>query len=381
MKEHTESRTNQKSRRKPSWLKILSRPLPSGNTQWRIDVVDRADASTCVFASRLHYAYPKSIEQEVSAERLRRFFVKSDDGYSRDELLSMRVFDIDPLVTPSTWPAVMDTLRRDKSLTVFGEHRRKDGTTFPVEVNVAFVSLERDYLVSVVRDVTERKQTEEALRQLSVRLLQSQDAERRRIARELHDSTGQQLAALAMNLSLIGKSEETLDARARKALAESLELVDQSAGDIRTLSYLLHPPMLDENGLAEAVRWFADGFTRRSGVHVQLEVPTELPRLPEEIEMALFRIVQEGLTNIHRHSGSSTATIRLVVDQSRVQLEMRDDGKGLPTPWRDGSAVPPGMGLTGMRERAKLLGGQMKMESNSHGTMVSVILPLAKVVS
>jgi signal transduction histidine kinase len=275
----------------------------------------------------------------------------------------------------------MDTLRRDKSLTVFGEHRRKDGTTFPVEVNVAFVSLERDYLVSVVRDVTERKQTEEALRQLSVRLLQSQDAERRRIARELHDSTGQQLAALAMNLSLIGKSEETLDARARKALAESLELVDQSAGDIRTLSYLLHPPMLDENGLAEAVRWFADGFTRRSGVHVQLEVPTELPRLPEEIEMALFRIVQEGLTNIHRHSGSSTATIRLVVDQSRVQLEMRDDGKGLPTPWRDGSAVPPGMGLTGMRERAKLLGGQMKMESNSHGTMVSVILPLAKVVS
>jgi signal transduction histidine kinase len=212
-------------------------------------------------------------------------------------------------------------------------------------------------------------------------LLQSQDVERRRIARELHDSTGQKLAALAMNLSLIGKSEETLDARARKALAESLELVDQSAGDIRTLSYLLHPPMLDENGLAEAVRWFADGFTRRSGVHVQLEVPTELPRLPEEIEMALFRIVQEGLTNIHRHSGSSTATIRLVVDQSRVQLEMRDDGKGLPTPWRDGSAVPPGMGLTGMRERAKLLGGQMKMESNSHGTMVSVILPLAKVVS
>jgi PAS domain S-box-containing protein len=228
-------------------------------------------------------------------------------------------------------------------------------------------------------EISERERTEQTLRELSVRLLQTQDEERRRIARELHDSTGQKLAALAMNLSLIGKSAETLDVRARKALTESLALLDRSSRDIRTLSYLLHPPLLDERGLAAAVRWFADGFTQRSGVRVKLEVPPDSPRLPEEIEMALFRIVQEGLTNIHRHSQSSTATIRLMVDQNHVQLEMRDAGKGLPNPRSDGYVAPLGVGITGMRERVKQLGGQMKIDSGSRGTTVSVTLPLTKV--
>jgi PAS domain S-box-containing protein len=231
------------------------------------------------------------------------------------------------------------------------------------------------------KEISERERTEQTLRELSVRLLQTQDKERRRIARELHDSTGQKLAALAMNLSLIGKSAETLDARARKALAESLELLGRSSRDIRTLSYLLHPPLLDERGLAAAVRWFADGFTQRSGVQVKLEVPTDFQRLPEEIELALFRIVQEGLTNIHRHSGSSTATIRLMVDQNHVQLEMRDAGKGLPKPPSDGYVAPLGVGITGMRERVKQLGGQMKIESGSRGTTVSVTLPLTRAAS
>jgi PAS domain S-box-containing protein len=305
----------------------------------------------------------------------------TDLGYTREELLSMRVSDIAPEVTPAVWSERMEILRRDKSMTVFGTHRRKDGTTFPVEVNVSFVRLDRDYLVAVVRDVTERRRGEEALRQLSVRLLQTQDEERRRIARELHDSTGQQLAALAMNLSLFGKSAKTLDARARKALTEGLALLDRSARDIRTLSYLLHPPLLDERGLAAAVRWFADGFTQRSGVQVRLEVPPDLQRLPEEIEMALFRIVQEGLANIHRHSGSSTATIRLMMDQSHVQLEMQDAGKGLPKPRSDGYVAPLGVGITGMRERVKQLGGQMKIESGSRGTTVSVTLPLTRPAS
>jgi PAS domain S-box-containing protein len=228
------------------------------------------------------------------------------------------------------------------------------------------------------KEISERERTEQTLRELSVRLLQTQDEERRRIARELHDSTGQKLATLAMNLSLIGKSAETLDARARKALTESLELLDQSSRDIRTLSYLLHPPMLDERGLAAAVRWFADGFTQRSGVQVKLEVPPDLPRLPGEIEMALFRIVQEGLANIHRHSESSRATIRLMVDRNHVQLEMRDAGKGLPKPRSHGYVAPLGVGITGMRERAKQLGGQMKIDSGSRGTTVSVTLPLTR---
>jgi PAS domain S-box-containing protein len=228
------------------------------------------------------------------------------------------------------------------------------------------------------KEISQRERAEQTLRQLSVRLLQTQDEERRRIARELHDSTGQKLAALAMNLSLVGKSAETLDARARKALTQSLELLDQSSRDLRTLNYLLHPPMLDERGLAAAVRWFVDGFTQRSGVQVTLEVPPDLQRLPEEIELALFRIVQEGLTNIHHHSGSSTATIRLMVDQNDVQLEMRDAGKGLPKPRSDGYMASLGVGITGMRERVNQLGGQMKMESGSHGTTVSVTVPLTR---
>ena len=231
------------------------------------------------------------------------------------------------------------------------------------------------------KEIFEHERTEQTLRELSVRLLQTQDEERRRIARELHDSTGQKLAALAMNLSLVDKSAEALDARARKALAESLDLLDRSSRDIRTLSYLLHPPLLDERGLAAAVRWFTDGFTRRSGVQVKLEVPPDLPRLPEQIEMALFRIVQEGLTNIHRHSGSSTAMIRLVVDQCQVQLEMQDDGKGLPKPRSDGYVAPLGVGITGMRERVKQLGGEMMLESGSSGTTVSVTLPLTRTAS
>ena len=226
------------------------------------------------------------------------------------------------------------------------------------------------------KEISERERAEQTLRELSVRLLQTQDDERRRIARELHDSTGQKLAALAMNLSLIGKSAETLDARARKALTESLALLDRSSRDIRTLSYLLHPPLLDERGLTAAVRWFADGFSQRSGVQVKLELPPDLERLPEEIEIALFRIVQEGLTNTHRHSGSSTATIRLMVDQNHVQLEMRDAGKGLPKRRSDGYVAPLGVGITGMRERVKQLGGQMEMASDSEGTRVRVVLPI-----
>jgi PAS domain S-box-containing protein len=236
-------------------------------------------------------------------------------------------------------------------------------------------------IANLQKEITERERTEQALRELSVRLLQTQDKERRRIARELHDSTGQKLAALAINLSFIGKSTGTLNARVRQTLTESLELLDQSSRDIRTLSYLLHPPLLDERGLAAAVRWFTDGFTQRSGVKVKLEVPESLPRLPEEIEMALFRIVQEGLTNIHRHSGSSTATIRLTVDQDHIQLEMRDAGKGLPKPHHNGDGAPLGVGITGMRERVKQLNGEMKIKSGSRGTTVFVTIPLGGAAS
>ncbi len=226
----------------------------------------------------------------------------------------------------------------------------------------------------IAEDVTERRKSEEALRRLSIQLLRSQDEERRRIARELHDATGQKLAVVAMHLSTINGAIEAVDPAARKALAESFTLLDQCSREIRTLSYLLHPPLLDERGLTSALRWYAEGLAQRSGIQVDLEVSPDLQRLPQEIEMTLFRIVQEALTNAHRHSGSSTAAIRLSADQETVRLEVQDSGKGFSAPHADGLPEPLGVGITGMRERVKQLGGQMEIESGAQGTTIRVTL-------
>jgi signal transduction histidine kinase len=225
------------------------------------------------------------------------------------------------------------------------------------------------------QDITELKRTEQTLRQLSVRLLQTQDEERRRIARELHDATGQKLAALAINLSSIHQSAEALDPAARAVLTESLVLLDRIVQEVRTLSYLLHPPLLDERGLTSALRWYVEGFTQRSGIHVDVDVSPDLQRLPREVETAVFRIVQEGLTNAHRHSESATAAIQLCADQANVSLVVRDAGKGFPSRQADGAAMV-GVGLVGMRERVKQLGGRMDIESGAGGTAIRVTLPL-----
>jgi len=223
--------------------------------------------------------------------------------------------------------------------------------------------------------VIERLRTEEALRQFTARVLKAQDEERRRIARELHDSTGQNLAALSMLLAKPIEGGSTLPYEIRHRLGECRNLVQVCSHDIRTLSYLLHPPLMDERGLPSALRWFAEGFTKRSGIQVRLELSSDMPRLPQEIEMAMFRIVQESLTNTHRHSESSIATIRLGVKRNQVQLEVRDNGKGLSKPRVDGRVTALGVGITGMRERVKELNGQMNIESNSRGTAVCVTLP------
>jgi PAS domain S-box-containing protein len=255
--------------------------------------------------------------------------------------------------------------------------RRKDGSEFPVDIMLSPLASKLSPLViAVVRDVTEQKQVNETLRRLSIRLLRAQDAERRRIARELHDSTGQNLAAVAMNLSLVTHSAKALDAPAQKALAESITMVEGCVREIRTLSYLLHPPMLDERGLAPALRWFVEGFTKRSGMRVDLEVASHWERPTPEMEIALFRVVQESLTNAHRHAESSTARIRLDGDKTTVRLEVEDAGKGLPNAKAEGQLVMGGVGITGMRERIKQLGGQLQIESGRHGTTVRVTLPL-----
>ncbi|MGI8744962.1 MAG: PAS domain-containing sensor histidine kinase [Bryobacteraceae bacterium] len=232
------------------------------------------------------------------------------------------------------------------------------------------------YIGSCV-DRTERKRVEKALHQLSGRLLELQDDERRRISRELHDTTAQNLAVLSMNLCVLKDATKLLGQRPRQAVADSLSLAETCSQEIRTLSYLLHPPLLDELGLVSALRAYAVGFTQRTNIQVELKIE-QIGRLPGEIETTLFRIVQEALTNVHRHSGSPKAEIRVVRDPKEVRLHVSDEGKGVPPKSLDliSEGANLGVGVAGMRERAIQLGGQLKIASSNRGTTITAILPL-----
>jgi len=220
-------------------------------------------------------------------------------------------------------------------------------------------------------------QQSEQLRELSNRLLRTQDEERRRIARDLHDSAGQIISVLGMNLASITQSDGQND-EIRKALEESRELVHQLSKEIRTLSYLLHPPLLDETGLADAIRLYMKGLEERSGLKIQLCIPKDFERLPDDVELAIFRIVQECLTNIHRHSGSKTATIRVSHDAENVFLEIEDEGTGIPDEKLTAIRTQrTGVGFTGMRERVRNLKGILNIHSSSNGTKISATFPVS----
>jgi two-component system, NarL family, sensor kinase len=192
----------------------------------------------------------------------------------------------------------------------------------------------------------------------------------------LHDSAGQYLAALLMNLdTLIGNASDANPAM-RLKLSESLELANQCSAEIRTLSYLLHPPLLEDSGFGPAVRWLVEGYSKRSGIHVSIEIPPELGRLKADVELALFRVVQESLTNIHRHSHSKTASIRMAVLEDTAVLEIRDQGVGIPPQKLDSVARASGVGIAGMSERLRDLGGSLQISSDSDGTAVMVSIPL-----
>lgn len=219
-----------------------------------------------------------------------------------------------------------------------------------------------------------------AVQELSRRLLRAQDQERRRLSRELHDSTGQLLVTLKLNLSQFKAEGLELNERAEALLTGMDSMVEEMTRQLRTMSYLLHPPLLDEAGLESALRWYIQGFSQRSDIQVNLQLPADIGRLTQDLEITIFRIIQESLTNIHRHSGSKTAEILLTREPECVQLRITDQGKGLPTDDGSNFLAPNGfflgVGILGMKERVQQFGGSFQISSPGLGTSTVVRLPI-----
>jgi signal transduction histidine kinase len=237
------------------------------------------------------------------------------------------------------------------------------------------------HLVVTHEDVTEIKEAHDTQQKLTGLVMQAQDEERRRIARDLHDVTVQNVVAIKADLSAVENSTSRVDPRSAEMLQESISLCDQVMQELRTLSYVLHPPFLDEAGLAPAIQWFVRGFIQRSGVHVAVIVKDDVGRLAKEVETAMFRVVQESLTNIHRHSGSRNAVIRLTRELDALVLRITDDGHGfspLTSTEKHVSASSPGVGIAAMRHRLKQLGGELEIESSSEGTTIQARVSISE---
>lgn len=284
-----------------------------------------------------------------------------------------------------------DDLARERIATALREgdtsfewlHKRADtGESFPAEVDLSSLSAGGTVLaLAVVHDVTLRKRAEQELRLLSAELMRLQDEERRRIGRDLHDSTGQTLAALELGLAQLLHEIGSITGAGRERLEHCARLATQCSTEIRTASYLLHPPLLDELGLLSALRWLADGFRDRSAVEVRLDLPGAMDRLPPDDELCLFRIAQEALTNVHRHAASPWVAVRLKVQSDSVMLEIEDAGRGMPPNYAAEKALrdrPVGVGLAGMRERVRQIGGTLSVESTNTGTRVRTTISIAQ---
>jgi PAS domain S-box-containing protein len=301
-------------------------------------------------------------------------------GYTRDEIVGHTKLELGLWFDLRERETLTDIVRRqgnarDQEV----RFRTKSGQVVVILLSVESVELHgQQCLLTVGQDITERKRAEEELRHLSGQLLRLQDEERRRIARDLHDSTGQDLVALATMLGQLRASIPSREQKSRKLLSECKALADQCIREVRTLSYLLHPPILDEAGLADAIRDYVKGFTKRSGIQVELELSPRLGRMTRDVELALFRVVQESLTNIHRHSGSPQAKIRIDCN-SNLTLEISDLGLGASasaTGGKEEHRLDVGVGIPSMQERVKLIGGRLHVDFGADGTTVHVTIPL-----
>jgi PAS domain S-box-containing protein len=259
-------------------------------------------------------------------------------------------------------------------------HTKRDGSKVTVASRWTPLKDDNNTLsgwVEINRDITDRKAVE-AARQLNAQLLKVQDEERRKIARELYDSTGQMVIASMLNLARL-KVSANLTPEEKRLLSSCDAMLQSVSSELRTISHLLHPPLLDEVGLCTALEWYVEGFKRRSGIATTLERNRNFGRLNSDLEVTIFRVAQECLTNVHRHSGSSEASVRLLRSNAEVRLEVKDRGRGIPEEVR--SMAPgdgTGVGLSGMRERIYQLGGNLSVESSGNGTAIVAIFPVAE---
>lgn len=230
----------------------------------------------------------------------------------------------------------------------------------------------------LLEEIQRRENAETSLRTLTSQLMLIRDEERRRVAHELHESTAQVLATLSMNLSVLGNSDHAGDSVESKLIAESAALVEGLLGEVRQLSHLLHPPTLDEMGLPSALQWYSERFAKRTNIEVAVQIPSDFGRLSREKEIAIFRVVQEALANVHQHSGSASATVRITKSPTQVCVQISDLGKGMSP---HSAITLPGVGINGMRERLRQLGGVLNIHSNARGTLVTGDLPLADINS
>jgi PAS domain S-box-containing protein len=305
-------------------------------------------------------------------------------GYSAEEAIGKNILLIVPSDRVEEEAKILERLGRGERIDHFETVRvRKDGKRLDIALTISPVKDAAGRVVGaskVARDITGRREAEEARKEadVSARLLQVQDAERRRIARELHDGVGQLMAAIAMNVAQNLEEQAKMSPATARRVRENLDLIAQASAEIRTVSYLLHPPMLEELGLRFALKSYVDGFAERSKISVELQIDSDLGRLPQDCEVSLFRIVQECLTNVHRHSDSPTALVRLSRTPKEVTLEVKDNGTGIKEHIRSNiaSGASVGVGFRGMQERVRLLGGTLTVQSNENGTSVLVALPL-----
>jgi PAS domain S-box-containing protein len=340
----------------------------------------------------------------TSAERL--------FGYTASEAVGQHISLIIPLNRKDEETVIIERIKRGVRIEHFDTVRiRKDKTLLDISLTISPVRDASGKIIGaskIARDITERKRIERELREseeryrtladaldtqvhfrtrelerrnlelreLSVRLMESQDSERRHIARELHDSAGQTLTALGLNLAELAQDAKNNPAQAER-IADAENLVQHLSREIRTTSYLLHPPLLDEAGLSSALDWYVQGLKKRSGLDLDLKIPEKFHRLPADAELVIFRIVQESLTNVHRHSGSKSASIRVAREADQIVVEVQDQGRGMPPEkLAEIQSQGSGVGISGMRERLRHFSGELVVESNGSGTKVYATLPL-----